>query len=74
MLFRSNDLEPYKNDLLTITDEERALGFKYVYQTKITKDTVSHRIRANMGMWSTAETFIDNDAALLMKRLHDYYN
>lgn len=69
-----NDLEPYKNDLLKITDEERALGFKYVYQTKITKDTVTHRIRANMGMWSAAETFIDNDAALLLKRLHDYYN
>jgi hypothetical protein len=68
------DLKGYENDLLNITEEEELLGYKHVYQTKITKDTVNHRIRSSMGMWSTAETFIDNDAALLMKRLHDYYS
>ncbi len=63
-------LEPYRKDnpLLKIIDEEEMLGFKHVYQTRVTKDTVNSRIRAAMGMWSIAETFIDNDATLLMKR------
>lgn len=68
-----SDLENYKNNLLTVTEEEEALGFKYVYQTKITKDTVHHRIRSSMGMWDTQETFINNDANLLLDRLHQYY-
>jgi hypothetical protein len=67
-------LKDYTNDLLIITPEEEALGYKYVYQTKITKDTVNHRIRSSMGMWQTAETFIDNDAHLVLKRLHEYHN
>jgi len=67
------DLEPYKNPLLVITPEEEMLGFKHVYQTKLTKETVNERIRASMGMWDTKETFIDNDAQLLLNRLHEYY-
>jgi len=66
-------LKDYANPLLNISEEDVMLGYKYVYQTKITKDTVNHRIRSSMGMWSVAETFIDNDAELLLKRLHDYY-
>lgn len=68
------ELEKYKNSLLTLTPEEEVLGYKYVYQTKITKETVHHRIRSSMGMWSVDETYIDNDAALLLKRLHQYYS
>lgn len=69
-------LEPYieNNNLLHITDEERMLGFKYVFQTKLTKDTVNERIRSPLGMWSTAETFIDNDVQLVLDRLNEYYN
>lgn len=67
------ELEPYKNPLLVITPEEEALGFKHVFQTKVTKETVNCRIRSSMGMWTTAETFIDNDAQILLDRLHQYY-
>ncbi len=67
------ELEKYKSPLLNITEEEEILGFKYVFQTKITKDTVNERIRAPMGMWSTAETFIDNDVQLVIDRLDEYY-
>lgn len=67
-------LEDYENDLLNITPEEESLGFKYVFQTKLTKDTVHERIRSNMGMWETNETYIDNDAQLILNRLHEYYN
>ena len=66
-------LKDYQSALLNITEEEEMLGYKYVFQTKITKDTVNHRIRSSMGMWSIAETFIDNDAALLLNRLHQYH-
>jgi len=67
------DLEPYKNDLLNISDEEKELGFKHVFQTRITKKTTGERIRSPMGMFTKEETFIDNDAQLLLNRLNEYY-
>jgi len=66
-------LEKYSNKLLTITPEEEALGFKYVFQTRLTKETVHERIRGPIGLWSVDETFIDNDCQLVLDRLHDYY-
>ena len=66
-------LADYSSDLLNITPEEEALGFKYVFQVKLTKDTVNERIRAALGMWTTDETFIDNDVQLVLDRLHEYY-
>lgn len=68
------DLEPYKNDMLHITEDEELLGFKYVYQTRLTKQTLGERIRSPMGMFSKEETFIDNCAQVLLDHLKDYYN
>jgi len=67
-------LMDYDNPMLDITPEEEAVGYKHVYQTQLTKDTVHERLRAPIGMWKTEETFINNDAALLMDRLQEYYN
>lgn len=67
------DLKDYKSDLLTITPEEEALGFKYVFQTRLTRDTVGERIRGPLGMWDAKETFIDNNMKLVLDRLHEYY-
>lgn len=67
------DLENYPNELLNITDREKVLGFKYVFQTQITAETVNERMRSAMGLFSDNETYIDNDTKLLMNRLHDYY-
>lgn len=67
-------LEGYESDLLTISEEEELLGFKYVYQTKLTKETVNERIRSSLGMWDRKETYIDNDVAFVQQRLHEYYN
>lgn len=67
-------LEPYKSALLTITPEEEALGFKYVFQTKITKETVNERLRGPLGLFATNETFIDNNMQLVMNRLKEYYS
>jgi RNase adaptor protein for sRNA GlmZ degradation len=70
---RLKDLEPYKSKLLNITDDDEAVGFKHVFQTRITKDSVGERIRSPLGMFSRDETYIDNDAQALLDRLNDYY-
>lgn len=67
-------LDKYKSDLLNITPQEEALGFKYVFQTMLTKETVNERIRGPLGMWLPNETFIDNNAQLVLDRLKQYYN
>lgn len=67
-------LKDYQNDLLTITPEEEALGFKYVYQTKVTKDTVNERLRGPLGLFTTKETYIDNNMQLVLNRLKEYYS
>lgn len=67
------DLEPYKSGLLHITETDELLGYKHVFQTQLTKTTIGERIRSPMGMFSRAETFMDNDAGLLLKHLRDYY-
>jgi hypothetical protein len=63
-----------KTPLLNITEEEEMVGFKYVYQTRLTRNTTNERIRGPMGMWSVDETFIDNDLQLAVEKLHDYYS
>jgi hypothetical protein len=66
-------LEGYENPLLKITEEEALLGYKYVYQTKLTKDTVNERIRSPMGMFDRNHTYIDNNAQYLIEVLTDFY-
>jgi hypothetical protein len=66
-------LKSYESALLTITPEEQAIGFKYVFQTKLTKETVNERLRGPMGLFSTKESFIDNNVQLVMNKLHGYY-
>lgn len=67
------DLEKYASDLLTITEDDTNVGFKYVFQTKLTKDTTHERIRSPMGMFTNAQTFMDNDVQKLLNHLHSYY-
>lgn len=68
------DLKGYENDLLIITDEEKDLGYKHVFQTRPTKTTTGERIRSPMGMFVKEQTFIDNDAQLLLDHLDKFYN
>lgn len=67
------DLEKYNNKLLIISDEERELGYKHVFQTRPTKGTTGERIRSPMGMFSKEQTFIDNDVQLLLNHLQEFY-
>ncbi len=66
-------LEGYQSDLLEITPEDEAVGYKHVFQTKPTKDTVHERIRGPMGMFTTAQTFMDNDIQKVLDHMHRYY-
>jgi hypothetical protein len=67
------DLEPFKNDMLTITEEEEDVGFKYVFQTRLTPKTLGERIRSPMGLFDKAHTFINNDAQALLDKLKVFY-
>lgn len=62
------------NSMLNITEEEELLGYKHVFQTKLTKETVNERLRSPIGMWTKDETFINNDVQLVLNRLHTFYN
>lgn len=66
-------LKDYGSPLLNITPEEEALGFKYVFQCKLTKESVNERLRGPLGLFDTKETFIDNNMQLVLNRLHEYY-
>lgn len=67
------ELEGYENDLLHITEEDKDLGYKYVFQTRKTSKTIGERIRAPMGMFDKAHTYIDNDVNVLLNYLKTYY-
>lgn len=66
-------LEKYHNDLLNITEEDKLVGYKHVFQTRITEDTTGERIRSPMGLFSVKQTFIDNDVSILLDHLKKFY-
>lgn len=66
-------VEPFKNELLNVSEEDRERGVKYVFQTRMTKEGLGEKIRAPQGMWTKAETFIDNNIQHVLNRLNTYY-
>lgn len=66
-------LDAHENDLLHITDEEREDGVKYVFTTRVTKDTQGEKMRAALGLWNRNELYIDNDLKQVFDRLKSYY-
>lgn len=69
------DLRNYEsqNDLLHITDKERAIGVKYCFQTQQTRLDNQNTIRGPVDMFSTEESYIDNDCQNVLDRLTTYY-
>ena len=59
---------------LHIEEEEKELGFKHVFQTKVTNKTTGTRIRSPLKLFSKDQTFIDNDAQQLLDILAEYYD
>ncbi len=70
---QTSKLKGKDNDLLEITEFEEEDGFKYVFETRITKETMNEKIRSPMGLWSRDELYIDNDIVLVMNRITEYY-
>lgn len=68
------ELEKVTNNMLVITDEEREVGYKHVFQTRITKNSTGERIRSPMGMFTKEQTYIDNDAQVLLDHLNEFYS
>ena len=67
------DLTDFENDLLEITPDEQDLGYKHVFQCRLTKETVNERLRGPLGLWDKKETYIDNDIQKVFDRLREYY-
>ena len=62
-----------KSDMFTVTEDEEYLGFKHVYQTRVTKNTVNERISSPKDMWAMNETYVDNNIKYVIDRLQKYY-
>jgi hypothetical protein len=67
------DLSTYKSDLLNVSEEDTDLGFKHVFQTRLTKTTVGERLRSPMSLFAKNETFMDNDCQILLNHLKAFY-
>lgn len=67
------DLKEFEGELLTITEQEKIQGFKYVLQTQSDVTTMGDIIRSPWKMWSPNEKFIDNNLDFIFKRINEYY-
>lgn len=67
------ELENHPSKYLNISDEERAQGYKHVFQVRKTKETTGSRIRGPMGLFDPGTVYIDNDAQLLLDVVHEFY-
>lgn len=67
-------LEGHENDLLHITNAEREDGFKYVFCTRVTKESIGEKMRSAIGLWDRKELYIDNDLNQVFNRLKQYYS
>lgn len=63
----------YDPNLLHITEEDKENGFKHVFQTRVTKDMVNSRLRTPLNLFTRQQTYIDNDVAMLLTYLENYY-
>lgn len=62
-----------EGSLLTLTERDKSLGYKHVFQTRTVKATVGDRIRSPFGLFSDDETYIENDVQIVIDQLVGYY-
>ena len=67
------DLKKFPNDMLDVTEMDEEVGYKHVFQTRTTKQTVGDRIRSPMGLFEQEQLYVDNDIAPVIKRMIQYY-
>lgn len=66
-------LAGFENNMLNISETEIEDGFKYVFQTRVTKDTVGEKMRSPMALWSRKQLYIDNDVDAVLRHVKQYY-
>ena len=66
-------LEGFENPLLNITEDEYEDGYKYVFQTRATKDAIGEKMRSPLGLWNRRALYIDNDINAVMKHVKSFY-
>ncbi len=59
--------------LRVVTDDQRELTVKNVFQTRLTAQTVNERLRSPDDMWAPSETYIDNNIQHVLDRLVKFY-
>lgn len=64
------EVEP---SVLTITERDKRLGYKHVFQVEVTKEYASSEIRSPIGMWKDNVIYMDNDVQKLLDYLDTYY-
>jgi len=67
------ELKKHPNSMLTLTEADEEDGFKHVFQTRTTKQTVGDRLRAPLGLFERDELYINNDIAPVIKKMIKYY-
>ena len=67
------ELDKHPSEFLNITEEERDVGYKHVFQVRKTKETTGSRIRGPMGLFPPGTVYIDNDTQLLLDVVHEFY-
>ena len=66
-------LEDYQNDMLIIDEDDEDVGIKYCFQTRCTKETIDEKMRGPRRLWKKNESFINNDAQVLLNHLNNFY-
>lgn len=67
------ELEGVENPMFTITEDDKDMGCKYVFATRLDADTVGDKTRSPIGMWDRSEKYIDNNLTYVFQRLNEYY-
>jgi len=56
-----------------ILDKNSIKGFRYVFQTQITKENIYEKIRGASDLWEEEELYIENNVQIVLDRLQKYY-
>lgn len=67
------EAKKYPNDYLHILPDEEEDGVKRVFVTRITKDTLGHKIRSSFKLWKREELYIDNNIEAVLSNIQSYY-
>ncbi|WP_299198238.1 AAA family ATPase [uncultured Amphritea sp.] len=66
-------LEGMDPALLNITQDDEMVGYKHVFQTRLTKETVGERIRGPIGLFQRNQIYMDNDVAKLIEHMNAHF-